>query len=86
MKTQDEINAQIAGLESMKEWLPEYSGFGTPNWGKIDAQIEYLNGSSLEDFDEGNFEEVDEENQIYRGVEDAEDWLHYDGEELFEEE
>ena len=87
MRSQKEINGQIEGLEKMKEWLPEFSVFGTPNHLIIDAQISILDYSSeLSDFEEGNLNEMDDENQIYRGAEDAEAWLNEENDEdLFEE-
>lgn len=87
MRTQEEINRQIDGLKSMKSWLPETSGFGIPNWQKIDAQISILNGDeTLEDFDAGDWEEMDDDNKVYRAAEDAEQWLDGDSDEdLFEE-
>lgn len=87
MRTQEEIKRQIEGLEKMKTWLPEYSGFGDPNHLIIDAQISILDGSQeLSDIEEGDWEEMDEDNKVYRGAEEAEMWL--DGnrdEDLFEE-
>ena len=87
MRTQEEIKRQIEGLEKMKTWLPEYSGFGEPNHLIIDAQISILYGSQeLSDIEEGDWEEMDEDNKIYRGAEEAEIWLDGDGDEdLFEE-
>ncbi len=79
MKSQEEIDRQIEGLENMKTTLSEYSAFGTPNHQIADAQISILNGSSdKDDFEEGDWNEMDEENQIFRGVEEAQEWL--DGE------
>jgi hypothetical protein len=87
MRTQEEIKRQIEGLEKMKTWLPEYSGLGTPNHELIDVQISIIDGSSeLSDIDEGDFEEMDAQNQVHRGAEEAEMWLDGDREEdLFEE-
>jgi hypothetical protein len=53
----------------------------------IDVQISIIDGSSeLSDIDEGDFEEMDAQNQVYRGAEEAEMWLDGDREEdLFEE-
>lgn len=60
----------------MKTWIPEYSAFGDPNHLIIDAQISILCGiQELSDIDEGNWEEMDEDNKIYRGAEEAESWL-----------
>lgn len=87
MRTPEQIKDQIDGLEKMKTWLPEFSKFGTPNHEIIDAKISILDGSAeLSDIDEGDFEEMDAQNQVYRGAEEAQEWL--DGnrdEDLFEE-
>jgi hypothetical protein len=81
-KTKQEIDAQIKGLELMKAGIPEYSMFGSPNHLIIDAQISILKGEEdLEDFDEGDWESMDEDNQVYRGAEDAVQWLDGDREE-----
>jgi hypothetical protein len=87
MRTEKEIKRQIEGLEKMKTWLPYYSFFGAPNHELINTQISILDGSSvLSDIDEGDFEQMDEQNHIYRGAEDAEMWLDGDrDEDLFEE-
>lgn len=87
MRNQTEIQRQIEGLKKQKFLLPEFSAFGTPNHEIIDAQISILDGSSeLEDIDEGDWEEMDEQNQVYRGAEDADNWLNgYRGEDLFDE-
>ena len=39
MKAKEEIKAEIEKLKQLKNELPEYSKFGTPNWKVIDAQI-----------------------------------------------
>jgi hypothetical protein len=81
MRTPEEIKRQIEGLEQERITLPEYSFFG-PNHQIIDAQISILDGTNqLEDIDEGNFEEMDEQNNIFRGAEDAQMWLDGDREE-----
>lgn len=86
MRTQEEIKRQIEGLEKMKTWLPEYSGFGTPNHELIDAQISIIDGScELSGIDEGDFEEMDAQNKVYRGAEEAEVWLDGNWDDLFEE-
>lgn len=85
-RTTEDINRQIEGLTKMKTWLPEYSGLRTPNWRKIDAQIEMLKGGDLSDFDEGDWDEMDEDNEVYRAAEDAENWLQcVSDDDLFEE-
>lgn len=87
MKTKEEINRQIKGLQKMKEWLPAISGMGTPNHDIFDAQISILDGSQeLSDIDEGDFEEMDAQNEVYRGAEEAEQWMNGEREgDLFEE-
>jgi hypothetical protein len=86
MRTQEEIKRQIEGLENEKKVLPEYSKFGDPNHAIIDAQISIIDGSKeLSDIDEGDWDEMDEDNKIYRGAEDAEMWLSGDmKDDLFE--
>lgn len=86
MRTPEEVKKQIEGLTKMKEWLPERSGFGTPNHEKIDAQISILDGSKdVTDIDEGDWDEMDEQNEIYRAAEDADEWMNETREEdLFE--
>lgn len=87
MRTPEQIKDQIDGLTKMKTWLPEFSKFGTPNHEVIDAQISILDGSAeLSDIDEGDFEEMDAQNQVYRGAEEAQEWLEGNrDEDLFEE-
>lgn len=87
MRTEEQIDRQIDGLDAMKDWLPEYSGFGSPNWQMIDAKILIISGEmDLEDFPEGDWDEMDEENEIYREAEEAQDWLYEEhDEDLFEE-
>ena len=79
MRTQEEINRQIEGLREERKGVPQYSCFGTENHEIIDTQIDILKGNiELSDIDEGDFEEMDGQNQIYRGAEDAEMWLNED--------
>lgn len=79
MRSSEAVANQIAGLQRQREKLPEYSMFGDPNWQGIDAQIEILKGNStLEDFPEGNWEDMDEENKVYRAAEEADQWLDDD--------
>lgn len=87
MKKQEEIQRQIDGLLKMKEWLPERSMFGDPNHEIIDAQVSILDGTNeLEDIDEGDWDEMDEQNKIFRGAEEAQQWLDEErDEDLFEE-
>jgi len=86
MRTQEEIQRQIAGLEAEKFRLPEVSTLGTPNHEIADAKIEILQGGELSDVEEGNWEEVDDQNEIYRGAEEANEWMKGDrDEDLFEE-
>lgn len=86
MRSKEEIQRQVEGIKAQKSNIPEYSVFGTPNWGIFDAQIAVLQGDSdVEDFPEGDWESMDEENEIYRGAEEAQDWLDNDNaDDLFE--
>lgn len=82
MRTQQEIKRQIEGLENEKQTLPEYSHFGDPNHLVIDAKISILDGSNkLSDYDEGDWDNMDEDNKIYRGAEEADNWLQEDDDE-----
>jgi len=79
MRTQEEIDIQIAGLEKMKNSLPEFNYFGENNWLPIDAKIDILSGGSYDDY-------ADEEYNIESAADSARDWLEYDvDEDLFEE-
>ena len=86
MRTKEEIERQIEGLTKMKEWLPEYNMFGSPNHKRIDAQISILDESEkLDDIDEGDWDQPDETNDIYRDAEEAKNWLDdKDYDDLFE--
>ena len=78
MRTQEEITRQIAGLEKMRESLPETNFFGENNWLPIDAQIDILKGGSYDDYE-------DEEYSIESAALKAQDWLDDENEEdLFE--
>lgn len=86
MRTPEQIKDQIDGLEILKASLPLFSKFGTPNHEIIDTQISILNGSAeLSDIDEGDIENMDIQNRIYRGAEEAQEWLEGNRDEnLFE--
>lgn len=82
VRTENEIDLQIAGLNRDRESLPEYSTFGNPNWGKIDAQILVIQGESdpsdfpsSEDVD-GEYDPESEEEEIRNAAEEAEQWLN----------
>jgi len=87
MRNQEEIQRQINGILAEKDTLPEVSGMGTPNHEIADIKIAILRGDiELEDVDEGNWEDMDSANEIYRGAEEAQEWLDGDRQEdLFEE-
>lgn len=87
MRTQEEIKRQIVGLEKEKLSLPVHSHWGDPNHDIIDAKISILDGSKeLSDIDEGDWDEMDADNKIYRGAEEADNWLQLnDDEDLFSE-
>lgn len=86
-RTREEIQRQIDGLLEDKKNIREYSMFGDPNHKCIDAQISILEGDEeLSDIDEGDWEEYDEQNKIFRAAEEAQQWLDGDREEdLFDE-
>jgi hypothetical protein len=87
MRTQEEIQRQADGILAEKETLPEVSVFGTPNHEIADIKISILKGDvELEDVDEGDWGEMDSANEVYRGAEEAQEWLDGDREEdLFDE-
>jgi hypothetical protein len=88
-RTPDEIAAQIAGLKKEKERIPEFSSFGDKNWKKIDAQIAVLEGKRKPDFyyeDESAEEFIDGNNDVWSAACEAEDWLNYGREDLFDNE
>lgn len=88
LRTEDEIKRQIAGLEKMKETLPEKSFFGDNNWEKIDAQIAVLKSEKEPDDyyqDEHSEDYQDGDNDLYFEADRAYQWLHGDeDEDLFE--
>lgn len=70
MRTKEEIDFQIKGLEKSKETVPEYSAFGDNNWEQIDAQISIIKEEkTIEDFDE-------ESDEIYFAADLAVQWLN----------
>ena len=75
MRTQEQIDEQIKGIESMKEWLPEYSAFGDNNWEAMDLQIEILKGNTTSDDIDTD---EDEDSTLYNSALDAEEWLNND--------
>lgn len=78
MKSQEQINAQIEGLQKMKDSLPEFNFFGENNWLPIDAQIDILKGGDYEDYQ-------NEEDSIESAAYQTRYWLESDDEEdLFE--
>ena len=86
MRTEKEIQNQIDGLERERLNLPAVSLFGTPNHEIINAKIAILNGGDLEDFEEGDWDEMDATNEIYRGAEEAVEWMEEErDEDLFED-
>lgn len=78
MRTQEEIDRQIEGLDKMKESLPELNFFGENNWEPIDAQLDILGGEDYEKYE-------DEEYHIESAALKAQDWLEGEDEDLFEE-
>ena len=82
MRTQEEIDRQIDGLEKMKSELPEFNYFGENNHEPIDVQLAILReDAEYEDY------EHDEYN-IESAAMKAKDWLEDENgieEDLFEE-
>lgn len=87
-RTQKEIDAQIEGLKKMKMTLPQFSVFGDDNWGRIDAQLDVLEGEKdADDFyiDETSDEYEEGDNDNYHGAVEAEEWMNGErDEDLFE--
>lgn len=80
IRTQAEIDFQIAGLKKERETIPQFSFFGDNNWDIIDAQLDILEGRKIaSDFDqpqEGDELDCPEiEYEILEAVERTEDWL-----------
>lgn len=87
MRTQEEIQKQIEGLESMKTKLPEFSAFGTPNWEMFDMQISILDGSvDFEDLEEDeDLLDEGEPDEVYNAAQEAQYWLDgYSDDDLYE--
>ena len=83
MRTPEETQKQIDGLESMKKWLPEFSFFGDNNWKTIDDQISILKGDNDAD---SLAEEYDEEEKDSSPLFDVEYWMDGSSDnDLFEE-
>lgn len=87
MRTQAQIDYQIKGIQKEMSELPAYSMFGTPNHEIATAKMNILSGDlELENVDEGDWENSDNQNEIYRGAEEATEWLEERNDDnLFEE-
>lgn len=84
MRTPEEIQRQIDGLKSMKEWLPEHNFFGDNNWKTIDDQVSILKGENTAD---ELCEEYDDEEKDSSPLFDVEYWMEGSSDDdLFEEE
>lgn len=83
MRTKDEIQKQVDGLESQKDWLPEWSKFGNHNWAMIDAQVAILEGDAKE---EDYADECEDDDEMKMALIDVEQWMSGDSDDdLFEE-
>jgi hypothetical protein len=69
MRTQEEIQRQIKGLEDLKATLPEYSAFGDNNHEQIETQIGMLMG--INDYDDF----VNEEDNIESAAYLCKEWM-----------
>ena len=92
MRNQEEIQRQVDGILAEKETLPEVSGLGTPNHEIADIKIADIKISiikgyiELKDVYEGDWDDMDFTNEVYKGAEEAQAWLDGDSDEdLFEE-
>jgi len=80
MRTLEEKQRQIEGLQKERESLPEYSYFGDNNWEAIDAVILMLKGRMTY----SNYE--NDEYHIESAAHSCEEWLNGDSnEDLFSE-
>lgn len=91
MRSQEEIQRQIDGIEAMKEWLPEENVFGDNNWEIMDIQVGILDGSIdpnkdlSEIFDEDIYDQ-EANYQIECAIQETVDWLEgVNDDDLFEE-
>lgn len=84
MRSPQEIERQVAGLQAEKESLPQYNYFGGNNWALFDLMIAILKGEEtyqpMDEDDEDYDEELDQ-----AGYE-ASEWLAgYIQDDLFSE-
>ena len=73
MKTQKEIDAQIAALKAIKPKVKPFSYFGDDNLAKLDAQVQVLE----EDLDEDDITDMwpeDSDMEIRTAADDAVNW------------
>ncbi len=96
-RTEEEVKRQVEGLQKQRAKLPEFSGFGNPNWRAIDAQILIVQGKKdAEDYDPsldvmGDPIEDDEDfrddaersadDHVYQAAQEADDWYWKEREE-----
>jgi hypothetical protein len=70
MRTPEEIQRQIEGLEKERKSLPHYSLFRDDNWAIIDAQLAILRGEkTYHDY------EYDEDYEVESAAYNADYWL-----------
>ena len=73
MKTQKEIDAQIAALNEVRPRVKPYSFFGDDNLAKLDAQVRVLE-EDLDEDDVGEEWPEDDEMDIRTAADDAVTW------------
>lgn len=80
MRTQEEITAEIAALNSLRERVPTHTLFGEDNQARIDAQIEVLQDEMDDDEIYDRWADVGEDpnETILSDALDALDWLNGD--------
>lgn len=74
-RTQEEIAAQIAGLEEIKPSVRRYTAFGDSNWSVIEAQIKVLEGLMDEDEIYEYWNRGEEDMRQRDGAMEAYSWL-----------
>lgn len=77
MRSQPEIDAEIAALEACKNYIPKRSYFGDDNIAKVDQHIDALRGEI--DITADEFNDFDEEEQSH--IMQAIDWMNGDTDE-----
>lgn len=70
MRSQAEIQAEIAALEACKSYAPAFTAFGDNNHAKIDIQAQFLRG----DIDEDDMESDEYTDDERDAISEAQQW------------